>query len=216
MLPEHGGGLRVSRCSLPRLRRGQEPDRAERGQRADLPQLHARDFQNPELRPYLDKYLRGTDGFDAVERVKLMKLLWDAVGTEFGGRARALRDQLRRQPRGDPRYALSARTPPGRPTVEGVRRPVPVRVRPQRLDGAGPDQHRQDQPVRSIQGESAMTHRIDQRRRRVLKRGAALATAAPPPSLGFRRSRSDAQAQDRLRVPGDRPARRRSARRTSS
>ena len=47
---------------------------------------HAVDFQTPALRPYLDQYLRGSDGTDAVERVKLMKLLWDAVGTEFGGR----------------------------------------------------------------------------------------------------------------------------------
>jgi 4-hydroxyphenylacetate 3-monooxygenase len=47
---------------------------------------HAADFQSPELRPYLDRYLRGSDGGDAVERIKLMKLLWDAVGTEFGGR----------------------------------------------------------------------------------------------------------------------------------
>ncbi|MFJ4100284.1 4-hydroxyphenylacetate 3-hydroxylase family protein [Amycolatopsis japonica] len=46
----------------------------------------ADDFQNPELRPYLDKYVRGSNGIDSVERVKLMKLLWDAVGTEFGGR----------------------------------------------------------------------------------------------------------------------------------
>ncbi len=47
---------------------------------------HAADFQSPALRPYLDKYLRGSDGTNAVERIKLMKLLWDAVGTEFGGR----------------------------------------------------------------------------------------------------------------------------------
>ena len=47
---------------------------------------HAADFRAPELRPYLDKYLRGSDGTDAVERIKLMKLLWDALGTEFGGR----------------------------------------------------------------------------------------------------------------------------------
>jgi 4-hydroxyphenylacetate 3-monooxygenase len=47
---------------------------------------HAVDFQSPELRPHLDKYLRGSDGTDAEARVKLMKLLWDAVGTEFGGR----------------------------------------------------------------------------------------------------------------------------------
>jgi 4-hydroxyphenylacetate 3-monooxygenase len=47
---------------------------------------HAKDFKTPELRPYLDKYLRGSNGYDAVERVKLLKLLWDAVGSEFGGR----------------------------------------------------------------------------------------------------------------------------------
>jgi 4-hydroxyphenylacetate 3-monooxygenase len=46
----------------------------------------AEDFKNPEIRPYLDKYVRGSNGYDAVSRVKLMKLLWDAVGTEFGGR----------------------------------------------------------------------------------------------------------------------------------
>ena len=47
---------------------------------------HAKDFKTPELRQYLDLYLRGSGGAAAVERVKLMKLLWDAVGTEFGGR----------------------------------------------------------------------------------------------------------------------------------
>jgi 4-hydroxyphenylacetate 3-monooxygenase len=47
---------------------------------------HAVDFKSPELRPYLDRYLRGSDGSGAVERIKLMKLLWDAIGTEFGGR----------------------------------------------------------------------------------------------------------------------------------
>ena len=47
---------------------------------------HAADFESPELRPYLERYLRGSDGTNAVERIKLMKLLWDAMGTEFGGR----------------------------------------------------------------------------------------------------------------------------------
>jgi 4-hydroxyphenylacetate 3-monooxygenase len=47
---------------------------------------HATDFKTPELRPYLDRYLRGSNGYDAIERVKLLKLLWDAVGSEFGGR----------------------------------------------------------------------------------------------------------------------------------
>lgn len=44
------------------------------------------DFHNPDVRPYLDKYLRGSHGVEAEERVKVMKLLWDSIGTEFGGR----------------------------------------------------------------------------------------------------------------------------------
>ncbi|WP_217636070.1 4-hydroxyphenylacetate 3-hydroxylase family protein [Geodermatophilus siccatus] len=47
---------------------------------------HAIDFKTPEVRPYLDRYVRGSNGIDAVDRVKLMKALWDSVGTEFGGR----------------------------------------------------------------------------------------------------------------------------------
>jgi 4-hydroxyphenylacetate 3-monooxygenase len=47
---------------------------------------NARDFKNPEIRKYLDRYVRGSDGPDSVQRVKLMKLLWDAIGSEFGGR----------------------------------------------------------------------------------------------------------------------------------
>ncbi|MGO0059909.1 4-hydroxyphenylacetate 3-hydroxylase family protein [Brevibacillus fluminis] len=45
----------------------------------------ASDFLNPEIRQYLDTYYRGS-GVGAEERVKLMKLVWDAIGTEFGGR----------------------------------------------------------------------------------------------------------------------------------
>jgi 4-hydroxyphenylacetate 3-monooxygenase len=47
---------------------------------------HASDWKNPDVRPYLDKYVRGSGGVEAIDRVKLLKLLWDAVGTEFGGR----------------------------------------------------------------------------------------------------------------------------------
>ncbi|MEU4805540.1 4-hydroxyphenylacetate 3-hydroxylase N-terminal domain-containing protein [Actinosynnema sp. NPDC023587] len=46
----------------------------------------ADDFKNEDLRPYLDKYLRGSNGVEAVDRSKVMKLLWDTVGTEFAGR----------------------------------------------------------------------------------------------------------------------------------
>ncbi|MFE7426775.1 4-hydroxyphenylacetate 3-hydroxylase N-terminal domain-containing protein [Streptomyces sp. NPDC057545] len=47
---------------------------------------NAKDFSVPEIRPYLDKYVRGSNGYDSVERVKLMKLIWDSIGSEFGGR----------------------------------------------------------------------------------------------------------------------------------
>src|SRR6202012_3218337 len=47
---------------------------------------HTSDFKNPEIRPYIDRYLRGSNGYKAEERVKLMKLLWDSIATEFGGR----------------------------------------------------------------------------------------------------------------------------------
>ena len=47
---------------------------------------HVADFKNPDIRQYLDRYARGSNGYDAVERIKVMKLLWDAIGTEFGSR----------------------------------------------------------------------------------------------------------------------------------
>jgi 4-hydroxyphenylacetate 3-monooxygenase len=47
---------------------------------------HAQDFKVPEIRKYLDQFVRGSNGYSAVDRVKLMKLMWDAIGTEFGSR----------------------------------------------------------------------------------------------------------------------------------
>ena len=47
---------------------------------------HANDFKVPEIAKYLEPYVRGSHGQSAQERVKLMKLIWDAIGTEFGGR----------------------------------------------------------------------------------------------------------------------------------
>jgi len=46
----------------------------------------SRDWKEPELRPLLDQFYRGSNGYSAVEKVKLVKLLWDAIGSEFGGR----------------------------------------------------------------------------------------------------------------------------------
>jgi 4-hydroxyphenylacetate 3-monooxygenase len=44
------------------------------------------DLKVPELRPYLDQFVRGSNGYSAEDRIKVMKLMWDALGTEFGGR----------------------------------------------------------------------------------------------------------------------------------
>ena len=43
------------------------------------------DLANPDLRSLIDRYYRGT-GATALERIKLFKIVWDAIGTEFGGR----------------------------------------------------------------------------------------------------------------------------------
>lgn len=45
-----------------------------------------RDMNNPEIDKYLAKYVRGSNGMDHVERIKVLKLMWDAIGSEFGGR----------------------------------------------------------------------------------------------------------------------------------
>ena len=44
-----------------------------------------KDFLNPDLQPLLEKYYRGASA-TAAERIKLFKLIWDAIGTEFGAR----------------------------------------------------------------------------------------------------------------------------------
>ena len=44
------------------------------------------DWKDEELRPLLDQFYRGSAGYTAVDKIKLVKLLWDAIGSEFGGR----------------------------------------------------------------------------------------------------------------------------------
>ncbi|HEX5998017.1 MAG TPA: 4-hydroxyphenylacetate 3-hydroxylase N-terminal domain-containing protein [Hyphomicrobiaceae bacterium] len=46
----------------------------------------AKDFANPAIDGYLKQYVRGSNGIGHVERIKILKLLWDATGSEFGGR----------------------------------------------------------------------------------------------------------------------------------
>jgi aromatic ring hydroxylase len=49
-----------------------------------VPSSH-RDLRSEELRPLIDRFYRGSTG-SAEDRIKLFKLLWDAVGSEFGAR----------------------------------------------------------------------------------------------------------------------------------
>ncbi|MEU0649656.1 4-hydroxyphenylacetate 3-hydroxylase N-terminal domain-containing protein [Streptomyces umbrinus] len=49
-------------------------------------QPSAQDLLDPGMRGYIDTYYRGSNGYDAEHKVKLVKLLWDAIGSEFGGR----------------------------------------------------------------------------------------------------------------------------------
>lgn len=82
--PQHAGAYRVmNQLAMPKIK-----NIIEQVVASGLIYLnsHAVDFQTPEIRGYLDTYLRGSDGIDAVERVKVMKMLWDAIGTEFGAR----------------------------------------------------------------------------------------------------------------------------------
>jgi aromatic ring hydroxylase len=44
------------------------------------------DLENPELRPYIDRYVRGRAGVSAEERIALFKLAWDVTGEAFAQR----------------------------------------------------------------------------------------------------------------------------------
>jgi 4-hydroxyphenylacetate 3-monooxygenase len=46
----------------------------------------AKDFTNPDIDKYLARYVRGSHGIGYKDRIKVLKLLWDALGSEFGGR----------------------------------------------------------------------------------------------------------------------------------
>ncbi len=47
---------------------------------------HSSDWKHDQIRPLMDRFMRGSNGYTGEQRAKLMKLLWDATGTEFGGR----------------------------------------------------------------------------------------------------------------------------------
>ena len=121
---QHGPGQCVPDHRLDGLYEGEIPDRADGRLGAHLSeQPREATSQNEEIRPYLDRYLRGSNGYKAEERVKLMKLLWDCIASEFGGRHELYRDQLRRVDGRDP--AICALRRDGlrqRGSFQGVRR----------------------------------------------------------------------------------------------
>jgi 4-hydroxyphenylacetate 3-monooxygenase len=46
----------------------------------------ALDWKQEELRPLLDRFYRGSNDYSALDKIKLVNLLWDAIGSEFGSR----------------------------------------------------------------------------------------------------------------------------------
>ncbi len=103
---------------------------------------HADDFKNPQLRPYLDRYMRGSGGVDAEGRVKLMKLLWDALGTEFGARHELYEINYSGSHEEIRRYALFGAMAAGTDVrLEAVRGEMHGRIRLERLDRAGSGEH---------------------------------------------------------------------------
>ena len=72
------------------------------GQRPDLFAFARQDFKVPEIRKYLDQFVRGSNGYSAVDRVKLMKLIVGRHWHRIRRPPRALRAQLFRQPRKHP------------------------------------------------------------------------------------------------------------------
>ncbi|CAM5203567.1 4-hydroxyphenylacetate 3-monooxygenase oxygenase component [Castellaniella defragrans] len=53
------------------------------------------DYENPEIAADLDRYI-ASNGASSKERVALLKMAWDMIGTEFAGKASAVRKVLRR------------------------------------------------------------------------------------------------------------------------
>lgn len=46
---------------------------------------NAADYKNEEFKPFIDQYFRGT-GKEALDRIKLFKMVWDSLYSEFAGR----------------------------------------------------------------------------------------------------------------------------------
>lgn len=103
----------------------------------------ARDLNNPQIDQYLAKYVRGSNDMDHVERIKILKLMWDAIGSEFGGRHELYESTTPAAGRDPPAVPAPGAKLRQHGQNDGDGRPLHVRVRPARLDRAAPaQQHR--------------------------------------------------------------------------
>ena len=119
---------------IPKIKEIIENQIARRADRAAVE--HASTGRTPELRPLLDQFYRGSNGYEAVDKIKLVKLLWDAIGSEFGGRHELYeRSYSGSHELTQPRVLLDGAGRRHRRPHEGLRRAVHGRVRPRRLDG---------------------------------------------------------------------------------
>ena len=101
---------------------------------------HARDFKNPEIRPYLDQYLRGSGGYKCGRAREASEAVVGLPRQRVRRPPRALRDQLRRLDRGNPALLPVRRDGVGQcRQVQGLRRAVHGGIRSRRLDGARSD-----------------------------------------------------------------------------
>ncbi len=165
VLPNGETGTHLPRVRHHRLSAGQGDHRAGSGLSAHLPQLPrgrlqvAHPARARQVRAGLQRLRRGRAGqADEADVGRGRVGVWWA--------ARALRAQLRRQPREHPARGapLSPGERRGRPLHRLCRR-VPGRVRPRRLDRPGPHQPDRRQPLheRRRPGMTAMEEAIDRR-----------------------------------------------------
>ena len=121
----------------------------------------AKDFKNPAIDRYLAQYVRGSYGIDYKERIKVMKLLWDAIGTEFGGRHELYERNYAGNHEDIRIQALwNARGSGTLDADDGARRAMHVRIRRERLDRSGVAQSRR----RRLSGLCPMTSRPTEHR----------------------------------------------------
>ena len=155
----------------------------------------AADFQSAEMRPYLDKYVRGSDGIQAVDRVKVMKALWDSIGSEFGGRHELYeRNYAGNHENARVELLIGAQMNGTVDSMKGLARHFPRGVRPRRLDGARPHRQRRRellrQTLRCSDGFSAPCS-MQQKRVSSAPSGQVLGRPGPAPQRGqcWRRGR---------------------------